>query len=246
MWFVSNKRDAETAAVVLGESAKLDDGSLKGAEGGGTKIYFLDTDLFTAGGAVFGKWQAVEWALDQMGRRGWIALLDADVVWPREAPFPDSFCPGMLLSPLRRMCPAAWCHRMLDDESSWKCLPVHRNVNEWAGYSQVFFAGDENTPADPRLGPPPWHEIDNIHAGSADSWFQAKWPPALKVRPSWECLHIGAAGENWFGRAGVRLDGAVPPDRDEKLRKISQMWRRRAERRSRGQDQFEEEKVGRK
>ena len=49
----------------------------------------LATDLFYASGADFNKWLALEWALDHVGRKGWICLMDADVVWPKGAKVSD-------------------------------------------------------------------------------------------------------------------------------------------------------------
>jgi hypothetical protein len=206
--------------------------------GGKDGLHCLVTDLFYQDGAIFNKWRALEWALDRMGRTGWICNMDCDVVWPKEISWPEHFCPGMLLSPLRRMCPVEFARPdVLDDPKLWQQFGIHRNVAEWAGYSQIFHTSD------PRLGPPPWHEIDWTHAGGADSFFQRKWPPALKLRPSWECLHIGPAGENWMGRTTQRLDGSVPEGREGKLRQVAQIWSERHQRRQQGQDQFQPERI---
>ena len=171
-----------------------------------------------------------------------MCLLDADVIWPRNAKLPDLQV-GQLCSPLRRMLvnpiPQSFDDliRQVDNERGWQFCPIHRNVNEWAGYSQIFHA------ADPVLGSPPWHDIDWSHAGGADSFFQAKWAKENKVRPDWECLHIGNAGENWFGRTSPRLDGSVPEKRAENLRETDELWRRRAARRREGLDQFAPERI---
>jgi len=42
------------------------------------------TSAFTRGGAAFNKGAAIEEGLDQLGRRGWICLLDADIVLPEQ------------------------------------------------------------------------------------------------------------------------------------------------------------------
>lgn len=205
------------------------------------------TQLFYERGAAFNKWAALEWGIDQIGREGWLCLMDADVLWPKMAkvrPYDgDILQKGYLCTPLRRMAP--WPYRndygslkatalnvsdggsLFPVEEDWKQFPVHRNVREWAGYSQIFHASD------PVLGPPPWHEIDWKHAGGADSIFQRKWPAERKVRPPWECLHLGEAGKNWFGR------GADP-------RLTEEIWRKRREARLRGAseaEQFRPEKL---
>jgi hypothetical protein len=201
-----------------------------------------ETNVFTASSAHFNKWAALEQGLDAMGREGWICHLDADVIWPAEVEWPDSLTPGMLCSPLRRMLsinPEAdhsW-KSYVGNEEMWNLLPIHRNVNEHAGYTQVYHASD------PRLGKPPWHEVDYKHAGAADSWFQRKWPSGLKIRPNWECLHIGEAGQNWMGRATNYLDGSSPPGQAEKLAAVNEMWRVRNDRRRRGLDPFEGERL---
>lgn len=168
------------------------------------------TDAWTRGGAHFNKWLGLELCLDAAGREGWLCLMDADVVWPRELPAGwlagvGRRGPGWLYAPLRRMAAE------LSDftpapppEAGWGRFPLHGNAGEWAGYSQVFHASD------PHLGPPPWHDVGFSHAGVADSLFQRRWPPGRKLRPPWECLHMGPAGANWLGRVSPRTDGAVP------------------------------------
>lgn len=213
----------------------------------GPKI--LVTDLFYADNAVFNKWRALEWGLDQMGRHGWITLMDADVLWPRwvsengsEGSLWRYLRPGYLYSPLRRMCvdlSGPDCHDwsgqfVTPPESHWKYYPLHRNVNEWAGYTQIFHSDD------PVLGSPPWHEIDWKHAGGADSMFQAKWPRQRRVRPPFEVLHLGPAGVNWCGRVTPRLDGSVPEQAGERGEMMRGIWegRRRA-----GKGKFDQEKL---
>ncbi len=112
----------------------------------------------------------------------------------------------------------------IPDEPIWKGFPIHRNVAEWAGYTQIFHCDD------PALGKTPWHEIDWTHAGGADSFFQAKWPAEKKVRPPWEVLHLGPAGENWLGRTSTLLDGTVPEKQQANKAAIKELWRSRRER----------------
>jgi hypothetical protein len=220
---------------------------LKCDEGRYPKVKWWTTDLFYADGAKFNKWRALEWGLDQMGRRGWLCLMDADVVWPRDLLIseedgvltigdrngrerPTVLVPGMLCSPYRRM----WNEWPLIGGGT-KCeavslgpppvvIPVEE---EWTR----VFARHRNVAEhagytqifhadDPALGPPPWHETDWKHAGGADSLFQSKWPADRKVRPPWEVLHLGPAGHNWFGRATPRADGTVPDGSAERLAAI--------------------------
>ena len=194
------------------------------------------TDLFYAGGANFNKWAALEHALDVKGRGGWLCLMDADILWPAKVEvteeteesvtlgypeLPTKVNKGSLCTPLRRMFDTL--EHPIPAERSWFRLPLHRNVNEWAGYSQVFHG------ADPSLGTPPWHATDWRHAGGADSYFQAKWPRPLKIRPKFEVLHLGAAGVNWCGRVTKYLDGTSQwlELTDRRLSELTYYWRER-------------------
>lgn len=156
------------------------------------------TDAFYRRGAKFNKWLALEEAFDWADyRKGWLCVMDADVLWPKSVHWNWSvdgraFTVGQLSTPRRRMFPSV--PREAPPESEWGRYPVHPNGGEFAGYSQVFHADD------PALGPAPWHETDWTHAGGADSFFQAKWDLRNKVRPPFEVLHLGPAGTNWMGK----------------------------------------------
>lgn len=220
----------------------------------GMGIDIIATDLFYANGARFNKWLALEWAIDQLGCRnvGWLCLMDADVLWPQELKvwqrcgdylahdMPGSSftqLPGQLVTPLRRMFsdfgkatftkePTPFPgYERYPAQDQWHQYPIHRNVNEWAGYSQIFHT------ADPYLGHAPWHETDWAHAGGADSFFQLKWPKAFKRRPNWEVLHLGPAGVNWLGRSTMYADGTEHPQARERCSAMGQLWaaRRRRE-----------------
>lgn len=236
VWIVTASRDAATRTV---------------AESCGPKVKVFLTDSFWADGAVFNKWRALEEGLDAMGREGWLALMDADVTWPKDTwchpvdplcrfttginPLTD-WTPGNLYSPLRRMwdCwPETFDLCQLEGatgmpaEGAWRQFLLHRNTAEWAGYTQIFHASD------PVLGPPPWHQVDWRHAGGADSFFQRKWRPENKVRPPWEVLHLGPAGANWMGRASRLADGRRPEGAGERAGELARMWRERRMRESR-------------
>lgn len=210
----------------------------------------LTTDLFTYKGASFAKWLALEWGLSQIGRKGWLCLLDADVLWPKDLMVRSQYDTikwhhpdhptmyqdkGQLFSPLRRMYPTI--PRSLDTippEDQWSHWPVHRNVSEFAGYSQCFHADD------PVLGNPPWHQVDWMHCGGADSFFQAKWPQERKIRPSWSVLHLGEAGQNWCGRSSTYADGSVPPDAQDRRERVAKIWQDR--RGKKGMEAFKQER----
>lgn len=171
------------------------------------------TDLFHRNGAFFNKWAALEAGLDELGREGWLCIMDPDVLWPtslevttepRSLYFDDvvstiTLLPGQLAAPLRRMYDDFTGE--IPEEDHWDEYPIHRNVSEWAGYSQIFHADDPHLPA------PPWHATDWVHAGGADSFLQQKWPKESKIRPQFNVLHVGKHGHNWFGRTTDYLDG---------------------------------------
>lgn len=175
------------------------------------------SDRFFPPGALFAKWAGLEHGLDIYGRHGCLCVMDADIAWPRTATLDPQ--PGYLYTPFRRMAdpaPAA-----MPDESTWTNYQQHRQCVEYAGYTQVFFADDV------MAGPPPWYDPRWISAGSADSFFQARWPESRKVRPGFDVLHLGPAGVNWAGRVSPHLDGTVPPGADARRAALREMLARR-------------------
>lgn len=197
------------------------------AQVNGARVH--QTDAFYRRGAVFNKWLALEEGLDAYGRHGLLCVMDADVLWPEKInPVPVER--GQLWAPYRRMLKDF--SGEIPPENQWLNYPRHRNVNEWAGYSQIFHADD------PCLGPPPWHEVDWSHAGGADSFFQRRWPKAKKFRPDFEVLHLGAAGTNWCGRTTQFLDGTEPEEADTRRRKLGELFATRRRNRN-----FQHEKL---
>jgi len=173
------------------------------------------TNSFWEGGASFNKFRAMEKGLDAFGREGWMVIMDADVVWPKHVKLYDAIeeiheptddwealqqrnmspnslgmVKGCLYTPFRRMKLEA---TFIPPEHEWGIYQRHRQQREFAGYSQIFHADD------PVLDHKPWFEQNHTHAGGGDSWFQNKWSEANKIRPDWECLHLGPAGKNWAG-----------------------------------------------
>lgn len=165
-------------------------------------VQFHCTDSFYKFGAHFNKWLALEEGLDVLGRNGWLCILDADIVWPEAITMPRLEI-GKLYAPKRRMSPN------LIPESHWKNHALW-HLPEFSGYTQIFNADD------PVLGTAPWHELNWLHAGGADTAFQAKWKPDNRIRTPWECLHIGPHGANWCGRT-TPINGH-PPENAESRR----------------------------
>lgn len=192
------------------------------------------TDAFYENSAHFNKFKALEQGLDYLGREGWICILDCDILWPKKIPvelntrkigitgkeWVKEFCQvGCLYTPRRRM--MVDITQPIPSEDKWKQFPLHAQYVEWAGYTQIFHSRDT------ALGTPPWHEIDWVHAGGGDSFFQAKWPKQMKIRPIWEVLHLGPSGENWIGRVTKRTDGSLPERADAKRAELQQLIRKR-------------------
>lgn len=196
------------------------------------------TESFYADGGLFRKYLALEEGLDFMGRKGWLCIMDVDVLWPKKIPvranshkgeiagsgWVEEFCePGYLYSPLRRM--MIDITKPIPDEGRWREFPLHPQTVEWAGYSQIFHAQDAV------LGNPPWHDTTWLHCGGGDSFFQGKWARERKIRPAWEVLHLGEAGINWLGRTERYRDGSTPAGAEERKRALRGLLARRRENR---------------
>lgn len=190
-----------------------------------TECLLFITDAFTRNGATFNKWLALEEGLDYLGRTGFISVMDADILWPKDLKGwqPEK---SYLYTPLRHMhedlrqrfavvkgpveqgqliSQSQIEHSLIPPEDIWWQFPTHRNIAEWSGYTHIFHADD------PYLGKPPWYETNWKHAGGADSFFQLKWPLIYKRRPPWNCMHLGSSGKNWCGRSTPYVDGTVNP-----------------------------------
>ncbi len=193
-------------------------------------------------GAEFAKWRALEIALDTIGRHGWILLLDADVCWPKDATerltkWNGHPKVGSLYGANRRMLetPSSLSDLRCNGvppEDKWTKFYIHHNVGEWAGYTQLFHS------TDPVLPKGHWHDTNWRSCGASDSFFQALWKEDKKVKLPFEVLHIGSAGDNWYGRCSPYLDNRPDhPDAAERKRKYKALW---AERRKSG---FDKERI---
>lgn len=171
--------------------------------------------------------------------------------------------PGQLCTPLRRMTPWPCDFATLEDESGWQRFPLHPQQHEWAGYSQTFHCDDphlscincgcpRNYHKDRRQGIEhpnlfteceafAWHQTDWSHCGGADSFFQARWPADRKVRPPFECLHLGDSGVNWCGRVTPLVDGSVPEGAEERRNQLRGMMIQRIGKQ--GMDRFKHERL---
>lgn len=151
-------------------------------------VPFYATDAFYRNGAFFNKWLALEEGLDYFGRYGWLWIMDADIFLPKQLPPNISFIPENLYTPHRRMSDG------FITESMWSEQRYPTNMRDFNGYCHIFHSLDSHLP-----NPTPWYETDWIHAGGADTFFQARWEPDHKIRPDFEVLHVGHPAYNWCG-----------------------------------------------
>lgn len=151
------------------------------------------TDAFWQGGASFAKGHALEEGLCFLGKAGWIAILDADILLPADVDL-SGVEEGNLYSPFRRICETQ--EEFGQDWSSYPRGPERLN-QEFAGYFQLFHADD------PVLeGGRPWYISDTWWktAQGCDTDFYRRWPRGSLKRLPFEVLHLGPVCQNWSGR----------------------------------------------
>lgn len=149
----------------------------------------FETDAFTRHGAMFNKGLAIEEAFDVLGRHGWLAVVDADILWPDELPL-HLLQSGCLHGMRRRILedPAAWTPYL-----DWRTCPPHRDGGP-IGWTQVWHA-DDPAVRDKR----PWYDVSFGHAGGGDAAHMAHWPRShWRILPC-EALHLGPTDTHWFG-----------------------------------------------
>lgn len=161
------------------------------------KVQLLFFPDFGQPGVQFKKYAALNWALEQVRPRGWVAFLDADVLLPRIVRWPQK--PGYLYSPIRRNLDPI----TVPLPEVWNSCPIHP-------YSQVGYSGHLQIvhAQDPILhgkGFRWFTEID--HAGVGDTLFEQLWPANRKTRPDFEILHLGSPRQFWRGRTTPLLFG---------------------------------------
>jgi hypothetical protein len=172
-WVVTSPEDEETQAVARSVP--------------GVRLHV--TDGFTRHGAHFNKGLCVETCLDEMGRAGWLAIWDADCLWPDSVPL-ERLVHGHLHGATRRILedPSKW-HPGLN----WNVAPPSRDGGP-IGFTQIFAADD------PVLqGKPYWYDPTFAHAGGGDARFIEHWPKAKHVILPMEVLHLGPKDSHWFG-----------------------------------------------
>jgi len=205
-----------------------------------TNVRVFTTDAFYRREVdVFNKGAAIEEGFDQLGRDGWIAVVDADTMLPATfwcagvgesgevwlgdtnhaaAPLFRPYAPGNLYVPRRRL-----CHKLADyrGQVDWSEFPLATEAG-FPGFFQLFHG------ADPRLvDRRPWYGTQWVHAGGCDDDFAQLWPPARQVRLPIEVLHLGPTDCDWHGRASPYADGSRHPKAAERLARQAQMIRDR-------------------
>lgn len=138
------------------------------------------TEVFYADGAAFNKGAALSEAFEAVVPwKDWIALIDADIVPPRnwkqilEQEQPQ---PGHLYG----------AHRVLENGRRY-------HDGEIAGFFQLFHTSD------PHVQRRPLVETNWVHAGGYDSELQFRWKPHQRVHLPIDMTHLGEPGKNWFG-----------------------------------------------
>jgi len=214
---ITSMEDGETTALVR-------------STGGNANL--IRTGLFYANGATFNKGAAIDAVLRQRAH-AWTALVDADVLFPRDWRWP-SLLPGNLYTAPRRMCYKPHEHPRPHEiiNEDWELYPFKVD-HEWAGYLQLFHTDD------PNYRHQPGYPACYTHAGICDSMFQQRWPRRRKVRFEQAVLHLGVDGQNWAGRSSPYLDGSLPAGADEKRAKLGAFIKGRGH----GPDRFAGEMV---
>lgn len=214
VWVITAPRDNRTCAI---------------AEANDCNIHA--TNIFWERGADFNKWAALEECFDVAGRYGWIVSLDADIAWPKTLPSMEWEI-GKLYVPFRH---DAARENQIPYEALWQDYSVYHR-NRFAGYSQIFHADDE------ACKQVPWYQTDWKHAGGADTFFERRWDKRKKVRPPFNCLHLGPPRVNWAGRSSEYLNGTQEQDADARRQRLQ--WYRQLRRRRQGDARHSHERLG--
>lgn len=173
-----------------------DDEATKAVVAGVPGARCFETTAFFEGGASFNKGWALECGFDQLGRSGWFAVWDSDILWPDSLPI-ENIRPGQLYGALRRT---------LDDPSQWTPEYNWRNARPERdggpiGFMQLFHADDPYI-----KGKRPWYGINFPHAGGCDAFFMSHWPSHARKVLAFECLHLGPRDRHWWGTSPESVD----------------------------------------
>jgi hypothetical protein len=215
---VTREEDARTQELVAWERTR------------GENVRAFVTNAFELGGSPFNKGAALEAAMDEVGRKGWICTFDADMMLPEGVSLPE-LRPGCLYGARRRQLPKGVAWRDYEYSASWVDLPLLATHHPWkggfctlGGHFLLFHANDA------ALADRPWFTRDQKYAGGYDSDFVACWRPEAQGLLPLEMLHLGTPETNWAGRVDDRLDEAPIPCREARQRQMEQLFALRRER----------------
>lgn len=176
------------------------------------------TDAFYRDGANFNKGRALEEGFDAMGRKGWILILDADIVLPQVLPRLVTTCGKIYGVPRRIMSNLSGLANV--DTINWQSMPLRSEGHNY-GYFQLFHAED------PIIAKHPWYETDWTHAGGADNNFKNRWHVDNRARLPFDVIHLGDPDQNWYGRVQKRVDtGEQLPEAASRKAKLTALHRR--------------------
>lgn len=193
----------------------------------------LLTEIFYARGALFNKFAALELGLESMSRHGWMAVIDADIVFPNTMkPWTKKI--GELYTPRRRMLPRIpMSPEQVPPVRRWRQFRYRLPNEPFDGYCQIFHASDRV------LAQKPWYQTHWKWCAGPDTFFHQRWPEHQKIRPPFEVLHLGEPVINWAGRASDYADGTKPERSEELKAMVRGMLRDRHTKR--GMDKYEPE-----
>lgn len=177
---VTTSEDEEVKAVVA---------SVPGAR-------VFETDAFHRHQARFNKGLAMEEGFSSMGRHGWCAIWDADIVWPDTLPL-DLLQPDRLHGVRRKILedPTRWT-----PDLDWRGLPMSRDGGP-IGYTQIFRFDAPSLQGKPFLYDPTF-----AHAGGGDAYFMSLFHPGKRIVLPVDTLHLGPVDTNWFGLSQESVD----------------------------------------
>ena len=182
------------------------------------------TDVFYENECAFNKGAAIEESFDVAGREGWFLILDADIVLPSNIGIPEDRDTNTIYGVGRKQLFNIKDYEsgVYADHTSWTMLRSIKDPDKAPGFFQLFHASSTS------LCDKPWYPTDWRHAGGCDSFFERKWPTHKRKKlSSFEVLHIGPLGLNWYGRVSKYLNGSIPDDIGRKVTGMKSMLNQR-------------------
>lgn len=177
-------------------------------------VRVFETNGFYEHGAAFNKGLCIEQCFDAMGKRGWLCVIDSDILLPDDLPL-GNLDPECIHGARRRILadPAKWSPGL-----DWKTCPPHPDGRAPIGFLQLV-----HSDAKALRDRPWWYDPSFAHSGGGDAAFLAWWPREKWRMLGCDCLHLGEPDRNWFG--------VDPKHKDMMARFVTENgWRRAAAR----------------